>query len=56
MDPLEPLRRVARDVLDPERIAGAIETILSLALIALGAWLLQRLSLGLVRRTAAWRV
>jgi small conductance mechanosensitive channel len=55
MDPLEPLRRVSRDVLDPERIAGAIETLLSLALIALAAWLLLRISLGLVRRTAAWR-
>ncbi len=55
MDPLEPLRQVARDVLNAEQIAAAIETGLSLALIAAGAWLLLRLSLGLVRRTAAWR-
>jgi small conductance mechanosensitive channel len=56
MDPLEPLRQVARDVFNPMRIAAAIETGISVALIAAGSWLLLRLSLGLVRRTAAWRV
>jgi moderate conductance mechanosensitive channel len=55
MDPLEPLRRVAQDLNDPERIAGAIETALWLVVIALGAWVALRVSLNLVRRTAAWR-
>jgi len=55
MDPLEPLRRVAQDLNDPERIAGAIETALWLLVIALGAWVALRVSLSLVRRTAAWR-
>jgi moderate conductance mechanosensitive channel len=55
MDPLEPLRQVARDVLDPRLIASGIETTISLVLIAVGAWLFLRISLGLVRRTAAWR-
>jgi moderate conductance mechanosensitive channel len=55
MDLLEPLRQVARDVLDPRLIASDIETAISLVLIAAGAWLLLRISLGLVRRTAAWR-
>ena len=55
MDPLEPLRRVAQDLNDPERIAGAIETALWLVVIALGAWVALRVSLSLVRRTAAWR-
>jgi small conductance mechanosensitive channel len=55
MDLLESLRRVARDMLDPERVAGAIETILSLTLISFGAWLLLRISLGLLRKTSAWR-
>ncbi len=56
MDPLEPVRQVVSDALDPRLIAGGIETVISLALIAVGAWLLLRISLGLVRRTAAWRV
>jgi moderate conductance mechanosensitive channel len=55
MDLLEPLRRVVRDVVDPERIAKGIEMILWLAIIALGAWITLRVSLSLVRRTAAWR-
>ena len=56
MDPLEPLRRVAQDEFDPQRIASLIETLLSVVLIGVGAWLLLRISLGLVRRTAAWRI
>lgn len=56
MDPIEPLRRVVRDVYDPDRIAAAIETALMIAVIALGAWVVLRLSLTLVRRTAAWRI
>jgi small-conductance mechanosensitive channel len=56
VDPLEPLRRVARDVYDPDRIAAAIETFVLLAVIAVGAWVVLRLSLTLVRRTAAWRI
>ena len=55
MDPLEPLRRVAQDLYDPERIARAIETALWLVVIALGAWVVLRVSLNFVRRTAAWR-
>ena len=55
MDPLEPLRRVAQDLYDPDRIARAIETALWLVVIALGAWVVLRISLNLVRRTAAWR-
>lgn len=55
MDPLEPLRRVARDLLDPQRIAGAIEALIWLALIALAAMVALRVSLGLVRRTEALR-
>lgn len=55
MDPLEPIRWVGRDLLDPRRLAGAIETIISLAIITLGAWVALRVSLGLIRRTAAWR-
>lgn len=52
---MDPLRRVAQDVVDPQRLASAIEVILSLAAIALGAWIALRVSLSLVRRTAAWR-
>lgn len=55
MDPLDPLRRVARDLNDPERIARAIEAAIWVAIIALGAWVVLRVSLNLVRRTAAWR-
>jgi moderate conductance mechanosensitive channel len=55
MDPLDPLRRVARDIFNPELIAGAIEMVISLALIALGAWVALRISLIVIRRTAAWR-
>lgn len=55
MDPLEPFRRVSQDVLDPERIAKGIEVLIWLVLIALGAWVALRVSLGLMRRTAAWR-
>ncbi|HLW60581.1 MAG TPA: mechanosensitive ion channel family protein [bacterium] len=56
MDPLEPLRQVGRDLLNPERIAGTIEAVIWLSVIAIGAWVALRLSLGVVRRTAAWRV
>lgn len=52
---MDPLHRVAQDVVDPQRLASAIEVILSLAAIALGAWIALRVSLSLVRRTAAWR-
>jgi moderate conductance mechanosensitive channel len=55
MDLFEPLRQVANDMLNPAQIAAAIETALSLALIAFGAWLLLRLSLAFLRRTSAWR-
>ena len=55
MDPLEPLRRVGQDLYDPDRIARAIETALWLVVIAVGAWVALRVSLSLVRRTAAWR-
>ncbi|HKV45564.1 MAG TPA: mechanosensitive ion channel domain-containing protein [bacterium] len=56
MDPLEPLRQVDRDLLNPQRIASTIEAVIWLAAIAIGAWVVLRLSLGLVRRTAAWRI
>ena len=56
MDPLEPFRQVAQDVLNPRQIATAMETGISVVLIAFGAWLLLRISLGLVRRTTAWRI
>jgi moderate conductance mechanosensitive channel len=56
MDLLEPLRQVAQDVLNPRQVATAIETGISIVLIALGAWLLLRISLVLVRRTTAWRI
>jgi moderate conductance mechanosensitive channel len=55
MDPLEPLRRVVQDLNDPDRIARAIEAGLWIVLIALGAWMALRVSLTLLRRTAAWR-
>lgn len=56
MDLLEPLRQVARDVLNPRQIATAIETGIALVFIAVGAWLLLRLAMGLVRRTTAVRI
>jgi small conductance mechanosensitive channel len=55
MDPLEPLRRVIQDLIDPQRIATVIEVVLWLVIIALGAWVALRVSLSLVRRTTAWR-
>jgi moderate conductance mechanosensitive channel len=54
MDPVEPLRRVLQDMNDPDRIARAIEAGLWIVLIGLGAWVALRVSLSLVRRTAAW--
>ncbi len=55
MNLLDPLNRVARDLSDPDRIAAAIETVIWLVIIALLAWVTLRVSLGLVRKTAAWR-
>ncbi len=55
MNLLEPLHRVARDLSDPDRIASAIEAVIWLAIIALGAGMALRVSLGLVRKTVAWR-
>jgi len=55
MNLLEPLNRVARDLSDPDRIAAAIETAILLVIIALAAWMTLRVSLGLIRKTGAWR-
>ena len=55
VDPLELFRRVGRHLLDPERLAGAVETAIWLAAIAVGAWVALRVLLGLIRHTAAWR-
>jgi small-conductance mechanosensitive channel len=52
---LDPLRRVAQDVLAPERVAAAIEALFWIVLITLAAWLALRISLGVIRKTAAWR-
>ena len=55
MDPLDPLRRVARDVTDPQLIARGIETLMWLAIIALAGWVALRISHALLRHTTAWR-
>ncbi len=55
MDQLEPLRQVGRHLVDPERLAGALESAIWLAVIAGAAWVALRVSLGVVRHTAAWR-
>ena len=55
VDPLEPLRMMWRDLLNPQRLAGALEAALSIAMIALAAWVALRVLLGVIRHTAAWR-
>jgi small conductance mechanosensitive channel len=55
VDPLEPLRVMGRDLLNPQRLAGVLEAVLAIAMIAVGAWVALRVSLGVVRHTAAWR-
>ncbi len=46
-------RQIARDLWAPRQLAGAIETVLLLLVIATAAWIILRLSLALIRRTGA---
>jgi small conductance mechanosensitive channel len=46
---------MGRDLLDPIRLAGALEAALRVAVIAVAAWVALRVSRGAVRHTAAWR-
>jgi small-conductance mechanosensitive channel len=55
VDPLELLRVVGRDLLNPQRLAGVLEAAIAILLIAVGAWVALRVSLGVVRHTTAWR-
>jgi small-conductance mechanosensitive channel len=47
------LHRVVSDILDPQRLAGAIERTADLVTIAVGAWLALRLSRQVVRKAGA---